>query len=86
MSLCVEIDESGYLVESIGEIPPDCTSYLLTTAEHFDRLTYWADIAIELDPTGETFGLLVVAMFTSVGVVLGARMVWDNLRTFTKEA
>jgi len=56
------------------------------TPVEFDRLTYWADLAIELDPAGAIFPVLVTAMFTSVGVVLGARLVWDNLRTTTKEA
>ena len=86
MSICVEIDLNGFLVESTGQTPPACTDYILTTAEHFDRLTYWADLAIELDPSGAIFPVLVAAMFTSVGIVLGARMVWDNMRIFTKEA
>ena len=86
MSLCVEIDGSGYIVESIGQTPPACSEFLLTTAQHFDRLTYWADLAIELDPTGATFAALLGLMITSAGVVLGSRMGYDWLRKITKES
>jgi len=84
---CVEVDLNGFVVESLSQTPPACSDFMLATPVELDRLTFWADLAIELDPvTGTAFYPLLTAVFLSVGVVLGVRMVFDNLRTLTKEA
>ena len=86
MSLCAEIDLNGFIVESVGETFPACSEFALYSASYAERLTYWADLAIELDPAGSVFYPLLTAMFTATGVVLGLRLVYSILRTSTKEA
>lgn len=83
--LCVEVDGSGYVVESVGETFPGCSEYTLVTPGQFDRLTYWADLAIELDPSQSAFWLLVAAMISSLGAVLALRVVVRQLRTLNRE-
>jgi len=84
---CVEVDLNGFVVESLAQTPPACSDFALVTAVELDKMTYWANLAIELDPvTGTAFYPLLIAFITAVGVVLGLRMVFDNLRTLTKEA
>lgn len=85
MFTCVEVDLNGFLVESLSQSQP-CIDLVLTTSTHLDRLTYWADLSIDLDPTGSAFAAIVAAMFAAVGAVLSLRIVFDNLRTLTKEA
>ena len=88
-ALCVRVIPNGNdagLIEQTADIFPACSEFALMTPVEYGKLTYWVDLAIELDPAGAIFPVLVTAMFTSVGIVLGARMVWDNLRAVTKEA
>lgn len=85
MFTCVEIDLNGFLVESLSQVQP-CADLVLTTSSHLDRLTYWADISIALDPTGAAFAAIVASMFAAVGAVLSLRIVVSSMRTLTKEA
>jgi len=84
--LCAVVDQAGAVVQAVGEVYPACSQFVLITVAQADRLTYWADLAIMLDPAGEYFAPLVTAMITSVGIVLGLRTLWDQMRTVTKEA
>jgi len=83
--ICVEVDGLGYVVQSADTFP-DCSQFALVTSAHLDRLTYWADLAIELEPTGTVFPVLVSSMLVAVGVVLGLRLVVNILRTSAEEA
>jgi len=83
---CVEIDLNGFVVESVSQVPPSCSEFMLMTPVEFNRMTFWADLAIELDPTGATFYTLLTAFFAACGIVLGTRMAFDQLRAVTKEA
>ena len=84
--LCVVLDASGYVVQAVGETFPDCSQYVLVTADYAARSTYWADLAIYLDPTGSAFATLVTACLTAVGVVLGLRAAWDIIRHAGEDA
>lgn len=84
--LCAAVDQAGYIVEAIGETYPDCSQFVLVTAAQVDRLTYWADLSIALEPGGDYFLPLLGAFLTAVGVVLGLRLVVDIARTSSEEA
>jgi len=83
--ICVEVDGSGFIVQS-ADLFPNCSEFALVTSAHLDRLTFWADRAIELEPSGTAFPVLVGAMITAVGVVLGLRLVVSILRPSSEEA
>lgn len=85
MSLCVFIDGAGIVAEAVGETPPACSEFLLLSPVEASKLTYWADLAIQLEPGGDVFGPLVGAMVLAFGTVLGARLVVKNLRTLSNE-
>lgn len=85
--ICVTVEAgTGYLVQAIGESPPDCSEFVTLAVTELNRMTYWADLAIELDPSGDAFFPLVTAMLTAFGSVLGVRFVWRYLRTLNREA
>jgi len=81
MSLCVVVDAGGFVVEA-AEVYPDCTEYALLSPEHFERLTYWADVSIALDPTGTDLYLLMSAILlvfvTAWGIKQIARLILNR--------
>ena len=85
--ICVTVEPgTGVIHHATGETAPVCSEYLLLTSVEADRLTYWADLAIALEPGGGAFWPLVTAMVTAMGAVLALRFVLRQLRTVTREA
>lgn len=80
MSLCVVIDSGGAIVEAVGETSPACSQFMLITPVQADKLTYWADLAIQLDPSGDVFYPLLGAMILAFASILGLKLVLSNLR------
>jgi len=60
MPACVAIDGAGYVVE-VAETFPQCTQLVIADPSYFERLTYWADLSIQLDPAGTDLYLLMSA-------------------------
>lgn len=79
MPKCVEIS-GGYVIESVGQTFPACSQYALLEPTDFERLTYFADLAIALDPNGDVFFPLVTAMIVAHGVVAGLRLLVENMK------
>lgn len=77
MAKCVDI-VGGYLVESADSYP-NCTNYAIVTPEHLDRLTYWADLAIQLDPSQPDLYLIMTATLMCFVVALGWRLLARQL-------
>lgn len=75
---CVGIDGSGF-VYSTGEVAPACAEYALVTPVEFDRLTYFANLSEQLDPSGPVFWPVAGAMLTAYALVAGFRIVVRNL-------
>ncbi|KAA9131965.1 hypothetical protein F3N42_07265 [Marinihelvus fidelis] len=58
---------------------------MLIAPSEYDTMTYWAQLAIELEPGSEPFNLLVLAMITAYGTVAGIKLVVRALRTEVNE-
>ena len=70
MSTCVGIDGTGYVYE-VAETFPQCSEFALVAPAHLERLTYWADVAIALDPAGPDLYLLMTATMMLFATALG---------------
>lgn len=75
MSVCVTIDSSGYVVEALLETYPDCSDLALVTPQHLDRMTYWADLAIALEPGSSQFNQLALAILMAFVTAWGVKQV-----------
>lgn len=78
---CVGVDTNGFLV-ALAETWPECSEFVVTTPAHLERLTFWADLAIELDPSGEHLYPLMLAILgvyvTAFGVKQVARLILNR--------
>lgn len=74
MSVCVTIDSSGYLVEAL-ETFPACSQLAVVTPAYLERLTYWADLALALEPGSPEFNSLGVAILLAFVSAWGAKQV-----------
>lgn len=77
--LCVQVDPSGYVVNS-GIPVEDCSGYLLMAVSEMDTMTYWADLAQALSPTEPALYVLMAAMLTAHAIFWGLRAVRKQLR------
>ena len=50
MPQCVGVDINGFLVATV-ETYPECSQFAVVEPAHLERLTYWADLAVAIDPT-----------------------------------
>jgi len=71
--ICVEIDQ-GVVVASL-DVAPSCTQYALATANELGRVTFWADLAIELDPSGSSLYPLMAAILLVFATAWGIKQI-----------
>ena len=80
MPSCVEIS-GGYVVAS-AESFPDCSQFALVEPSHLERLTYFADLAIALDPADtflwEVMGASLLVFITAFGFRVLARQLFNR--------
>ena len=50
---------------------PECSHFALVTPAHLERLTYWADLAIALDPSGPDLYLLMSSTLVVFTIAFG---------------
>jgi len=74
MMQCVGVDGSGYIV-ALAETYPACSEFAVVTPAHLERLTYWADLSIALDPTGTDLYLLMASILTLFAIAFGVKQV-----------
>lgn len=72
------MDGSGF-VFATGEVAPACSSFALLTPVEYDRLTYFAQLSEQLDPSGPAFWPIAGAMLTAYALVAAVRIVVRNL-------
>jgi len=77
--ICVEVDLDGYIVAN-GTPIGDCASYILMLPTELGRLTYWADLAIALDPSEPALWLIMGATLTMHAVFYGLKAIRDLIR------
>lgn len=74
--ICASVDQAkGYLVVEPSEIYPACTEFALVTSADMYRYTYWADLAIELDPSGTKLYPLLAAILLVFATAWGIKQV-----------
>lgn len=83
MMICVQVDQvTGVLSEATFETAPNCSQFALLSPAEFDTMTYWAQLAIELDPSGDKLYPLMTAtllvFITAFGVRQIARLILNR--------
>lgn len=74
MPQCVATDSGGFLYVTT-ETYPQCAELAITDPAHLSRLTYWADLAITLDPSGTDLYALLTAILLVFVTAFGFKMV-----------
>lgn len=80
MSECVSIDGGGYVV-AVAETFPECSEFVLTTPAHLERLTFWADLSVALEPGVDSWPLysaVLVLFATAWGLKQIARLILNR--------
>jgi hypothetical protein len=80
--ICAVVDQSGYVVHATLETYPNCSELALLSPAQAERLTYWADLAIALDPAEPDLYLFMAAVLgvfvTAWGVKQVVRLVLNR--------
>jgi hypothetical protein len=76
---CVEITVEGFVVASEAALA-ECPGFVLLAPAELDRMTYWADLAIALDPSEPALWAVMGAMLTMHAVFYGLKAIRDILR------
>jgi hypothetical protein len=77
--ICVEIDIDGYVIAN-GTAIADCTDFVLMLPTDIDRLTYFADLAIALDPSEPALWAIMGAMLLMHVTFYGLKAIRDIIR------
>lgn len=72
--ICATVDGSGYVVAT-PEVFPACGDLMVGTVAQFERLTFWADLAIQLDPEGTDLYLLMGAILGLFVIAFGTKRI-----------
>jgi hypothetical protein len=72
MPQCVGIDGGGYVV-AVAESFPQCSEFALVEPSHLERLTFFADLSVMLEPTSaDAWGFYAATLLVFIAA-FGAR-------------
>lgn len=79
--ICVAIDGAGNVVEDTVSTAPECAEFTLLAASEFSTMTYWADLAIALHPSGGAFWSIAGAMLLAFATVTALKLVLSTMKS-----
>jgi hypothetical protein len=78
--ICVEVDVNGFVVESLDAFP-ECSQFALVGPAYLERLTFWADLSVQLEPSVDSFplyGAVLLLFVTAWGIKQIARLILNR--------
>jgi hypothetical protein len=78
--ICAGVDGNGFVVET-AEVFPECVELALVGPAYLEKLTFWADLSIMLEPSVDSYPLYLAVLMlflTAWGIKQIARVILNR--------